>query len=124
MIYDVLVGQKAGIRRLNKDALIKNACTEFVITREEARRLYKFGLASTELVTHDQWVEQNHVRKLAVKGFKDVLLQEIKANILRRVDKGSENTLVGKLLINIAHLIDAAMYSLPIGCGIEVNAKV
>ncbi|CAG8810291.1 39893_t:CDS:2, partial [Gigaspora margarita] len=118
---DVLVGQKAGIRRLNKDALIKNACTEFVITREEARRLYKFVLASTELVTHDQWLEQNHVRKLAVKGFKDVLLQEIKANILRRVDKGSENTLIGKLLINIAHLIDAAMYSLPIGCEIELD---
>ncbi|CAG8792892.1 24378_t:CDS:2, partial [Racocetra persica] len=82
---------------------------------EEARRLYKFVLTPTELVTHDQWVEQNHDRERVVKGITDVLLQEIKTDILRRVDKGSENTLVG----SIARLIDVTMYRLPIGCEIE-----
>ncbi|CAG8755579.1 15406_t:CDS:2, partial [Racocetra persica] len=115
--YDVLVGQKAGIIRLNKDALIKNVCANFVIKREEAQRLYKFVLAPTELVMHDQWVEQNHDRERVAKGITDVLLQEIKTDILRRVDKGLENTLVG----SIARLIDATMYRLPIGCEIEVT---
>ncbi|CAJ0825443.1 3861_t:CDS:2, partial [Entrophospora sp. SA101] len=115
--YDTLVGRKAGIRRLSKDMLIKNVCSEFVEKREEARHMYKFVLAPTEIVTHDRWIEQEHDRAQIAKGITDVLLQEIKSDILRRVTKGSENSLVE----SIARLIDATIYRLPIGCEVEVT---
>ncbi|CAG8728704.1 1176_t:CDS:2, partial [Dentiscutata heterogama] len=77
----------------------------------------KSVLASREIVTHDQWVEADHVRGLVANGITNALLQEIKLNALRRVSEGSENTLVEI----ISRLLDMTMYHLPVDFEVEVT---
>ena len=70
-----------------------------------------------DIVTHDQWIEDNHIKEHIAGGITDILLQEIRLNALRRVSEGSENTLVEI----IARLIDMAMYHLPVDYEVEVT---
>ena len=74
-------------------------------------------LPSRDIVTHDQWIEDNHIMERIAGRITDILLQEIKLNALQRVSGGSENTLVEI----IAHLIDMAMYHLPVDYEIEIT---
>lgn len=74
-------------------------------------------LPSRDIVTHDQWIEDDHIKERIAGGITDILLQEIKLNALQRVSGGSENTLVEI----IARLIDMAMYHLPVDYEVEVT---
>ena len=67
-----------------------------------------------DIVTHDQWIEDE---ERVASGITDILLQEIRLNVLRRVSEGSENTLVEI----IVRLIDMAMYHLPVDYEVEVT---
>ena len=68
-------------------------------------------------MTHDQWAEDDHIKERIASGITDVLLQEIKLYALRRVSRGSENTLVEI----IARLIDMATRHLPVDYEVEVT---
>ena len=74
-------------------------------------------LPSRDIVTHDQWIEDDHIKERVASRITDILLQEIRLNALRRVSEGSENTLVEI----IARLIDMAMYHLPVDYEVEVT---
>ncbi len=74
-------------------------------------------LPSRDIVTHNQWIEDNHIMERIAGGIIDILLQEIKLNALQRVSGGSENTLVEI----IARLIDMAMYHLPVDYEVEIT---
>ena len=74
-------------------------------------------LPSRDIVTHDQWIEDDHIKERVASGITDILLQEIRLNAFRRVSEGSENTLVEI----IARLIDMAMYHLPVDYEVEVT---
>jgi hypothetical protein len=102
---------------LSKSSEIKNLCADFVLKRKEVHRLRKFVLSSSETVSHDQWVEEEHEKERVARGITDVLLQEIKLNTFRKVFNGSENSLVEI----IARLMDTAMYRLPVEYEIEVT---
>ncbi|CAG8716157.1 9225_t:CDS:2, partial [Racocetra persica] len=115
--YESIVGTKANIRNLNKDAVVENVCNDFISKRDEIQKLRKFVLRSKDVVTHDQWVEYDHIKERIAKGITDVLLQEIKLNALNRGSEGSENTLVEI----IALLIDMAMFYLPVDYEVEVT---
>ncbi|GBC43415.2 hypothetical protein GLOIN_2v1510726 [Rhizophagus irregularis DAOM 181602=DAOM 197198] len=115
--YESLVGEKANIRNLSKDAGVKKICNEFISKRNEVHKLRKFVLPSRDIVTHDQWIEDDHIKERIAGGITDILLQEIKLNALQRVSGGSENTLVEI----IARLIDMAMYHLPVDYEVEVT---
>nr|CAG8610088.1 15868_t:CDS:2 [Entrophospora candida] len=115
--YNDLIKEKACIRTLNKNTLIKNICADFVEKRDELHRLYKFVLSTKEAVTHSRWIEQEQDRERIARVITDVLLQEIRFNALRKISRGSENSLVEI----IARLMDATMYRLPVECEIDVT---
>nr|CAG8622833.1 7425_t:CDS:2 [Entrophospora candida] len=115
--FKSLVGEKANIRNLSKDIAVKNICYDFISKRNEVHKWQKFVLSSREVVTHDQWVEDDYTRKHITSEITNVLLQEIKLDTLQRVSRGSENTLVEI----IACLIDTAMYHLPVDFEVEVT---
>ncbi|CAG8740052.1 15740_t:CDS:2, partial [Racocetra persica] len=115
--YKDLVREKADIRELTKSARIKKLYANFVVGRNEFSQLCKFVLLLSEMVTYDQWVEEEYEKECVVRGIIDVLLQEIKLNVLYKVTHGSENSLVEI----IARLIDTAMYRLPVGYEIEIT---
>lgn len=89
----------------------------FHIKRREIYRLHKFVLSSSETISHNQWVEEEHEKERVARGITDVLLQEIKLNVFCRVSNGSENSFVEI----IARLIDTAMYRFPVDYEIEVT---
>jgi len=39
-------------------------------------------LPSRDIVTHDQWIEDNHIKERIAGGITDILLQEIRLNAL------------------------------------------
>ena len=102
---------------MTKSFNIKNVCADFILKRKEINRLRKFVLSSSETVSHDQWVEEEHEKERVARGITDVLLQEIKLNAFRKVSSGSENSLVEI----IARLMDTTMYRLPVDYEIEVT---
>ncbi|CAG8439300.1 4803_t:CDS:2, partial [Acaulospora morrowiae] len=108
--------KKANIRNLSKDVVVKNICNDFISKRNDVQKLRKFVLLSRDVVTHDQWVEDDHIKEHIARGITDVLLQKIKLNVLRRVSRGSENT----LMEIIACLIDMAIHHLPMDYEVEV----
>ncbi|CAG8642850.1 13026_t:CDS:2 [Ambispora gerdemannii] len=110
-------GEKANIRNLSRDIVVKNICNDFISKRNDVQKLRKFVLPSRDVVTHDQWVEDDHIKERIASGITDVLLQEIKLNALRRVSRGSENTLVEI----IARMIDMTMHHLPVDYEVEVT---
>ena len=79
---------------MTKSSDIKNVCADFILKRKEINRLRKFVLSSSEMVSHDQWVKEEHEKECVARGITDVLLQEIKLNAFRKVSSGSENSLV------------------------------
>ncbi|CAG8791033.1 24148_t:CDS:1, partial [Dentiscutata erythropus] len=82
--YNVLAGERAGIRKLKKDPLIKHTCAEFVKKRDEANNSYKLVLSQSEKVVHDRWIEENYGRERIARNVTDVLLQEMKSNALHK----------------------------------------
>ena len=62
-------------------------------------------LSSRNIVTHDQWVEDNHIKECVARRITDILLQEIRLNALWRVSGGSENTLVEIIFYNLVAII-------------------
>ena len=90
-------------------------CANFVLKRKEIYQLRKFVLSSSEVVSHNQWVEE-HEKERVSRGITDILSQEIKLNAFCRVSNGSENSLVEI----IARLMDTAMYCLLVEYEIEV----
>ncbi|CAJ0831785.1 5652_t:CDS:2 [Entrophospora sp. SA101] len=88
--YNDLIKEKACIRTLNKNTLIKNICADFVEKRDELHRLYKFVLSTKEAVTHSRWIEQEQDRERIARVITDVLLQEIRFNALRKISRGAE----------------------------------
>ncbi|CAG8763397.1 601_t:CDS:2, partial [Racocetra persica] len=115
--FDLLVGEKAGIRRLSKSASIKNICAEFVRRRDEFQKIYKLVIAEDVNVVHYRWVEQESEREQIVRDITECLMQLIKSNSFRRVSRGSENSLVEV----VARLIEVATYKLPINREVEVT---
>ena len=74
-------------------------------------------LPSRDIVIHDQWIEDNHIKKRITSEIANILLQEIKLNALQRISERSENTLVEI----IAHLIDMVIYYLSIDYEVEIT---
>ncbi|CAG8489861.1 17288_t:CDS:2, partial [Cetraspora pellucida] len=118
--FEVLAGERAGIRKLKKDPLIKNVCAEFVKKRGEASNSYKLVLSQSEKVVHDRWVEESYGRERIARNVTDILLQEVKSNALHKVLRGSE----GSKVEIVSRLIDAVMWRLPLEYDVEVNGKV
>ncbi|CAH1767775.1 12422_t:CDS:2 [Entrophospora sp. SA101] len=65
--FDLLIGDKAGIRRL---------------------------MAGDATVVHSRWVERENDRECIARGITECLMQLVKTNSFRRISRGSENTLV------------------------------
>ncbi|CAG8597350.1 8847_t:CDS:2 [Cetraspora pellucida] len=97
--FKSLIGKKADIKNLGKDVTVKNVCYDFIPKRNEVQKLKKFVLSSRETVTHDQWVEADHVSGHIASGITDVLLQEIKLNALQRVSENTFVEIISHLLI-------------------------
>ncbi|CAG8772685.1 21772_t:CDS:2, partial [Racocetra persica] len=53
--YDVLVGEKGGIRNLRKGSLIKRVCVDYVTKRNEIQNRCKFIIAPSETTRHKHW---------------------------------------------------------------------
>ncbi|CAJ0642879.1 4552_t:CDS:2 [Entrophospora sp. SA101] len=119
--YEVFVGEKSGIKNLIKDPLVKGACADFITKRDEIRdeirNQYKFIISPSEVLSHGRWVERGVDRVQVAVNITDILLQEIKRNVLRRVSGGSENVLVDA----ITRLMEASLYQVPIEFDIEVT---
>ncbi|CAG8684626.1 1656_t:CDS:2, partial [Dentiscutata heterogama] len=115
--YDVLVGEKVGIRNLRKGALIKGVCADFIIKRTEIQNQCKFIIAPSETRRHKEWIESENNRVLIATNITDTLLQETKRNVLRKISKASENALVDV----IARIIEASLYQMPVNFDIEVT---
>ncbi|CAG8811452.1 22634_t:CDS:2, partial [Gigaspora margarita] len=75
--------------------------------RNEAQKLRKFVSSLRETVTHDQWVEADHVRGHIASGITDVLSQEIKLEELPGFRKH----------INMA----ISIYHLPVDFEVEIT---
>ena len=73
-------------------------------------------LPSRDIVIHDQWIKDNHIKKRITSEIANILLQEIKLNALQRISERSENTLVEI----ITRLIDMTMYHLSVDYEVEV----
>ncbi|CAJ0749649.1 15563_t:CDS:2 [Entrophospora sp. SA101] len=86
----LLVGERASIRGLNKEASIRKLCTNFVVKRNEIQQRYRFMIMPSEKVTHGRWVEQDYERDQVGKNITDLLLLKIRSNVLRRVSDGGE----------------------------------
>ncbi|CAJ0832075.1 206_t:CDS:2, partial [Entrophospora sp. SA101] len=71
----------------------------------------------TQVLSHGRWVERGVDRVQVAVNITDILLQEIKRNVLRRVSGGSENVLVDA----ITRLMEASLYQVPIEFDIEVT---
>ncbi|CAG8596992.1 8377_t:CDS:2, partial [Ambispora leptoticha] len=115
--FDVLAGEKAGIRRLSKDASIKNVCADFVRRRNEFQEACRFVVAENMTIVHDHWVERENDREWIARDITECLMQLIKTNSFHRISRGSENTLVEV----VARLIDVSIYQLPIN---RINSEV
>ncbi|CAG8730413.1 10250_t:CDS:2 [Cetraspora pellucida] len=115
--YDVLVGEKGGIRKLGKGALIKSVCVNYVTKRNEIQTECKFVIAPSEMTRHKNWVEGEINRAQIATNITDTLLQEIKRNVLHKISKASENALVDV----VACLMEASIYQMPIDLDIEVT---
>ncbi len=74
-------------------------------------------LPSRDIVTYDQWIEDDYIKECIASRITNILLQEVRLNALWRVFGGSENTLVEI----IARLIDMTMYYLPVDYEVEVT---
>ena len=75
--YDSLIGERAEIRKLNKDLFIKNICNEFINKRDEIQSSVKFMLAHYEKVTYNKWVESNYEQERIAKNITNIFLQEM-----------------------------------------------
>ncbi|KAF0515997.1 hypothetical protein F8M41_017240 [Gigaspora margarita] len=75
--FDLLVEEKAGIRRLSKSVSIKNICADFVERRDEFQEIYKLGVAEDVNVVHYYWVEQESDREQIVRDITECLMQEV-----------------------------------------------
>ncbi|CAG8682895.1 4808_t:CDS:2, partial [Ambispora leptoticha] len=115
--YDDLVGEKGGIRNLEKGALIKGVCADFVIKRNEIQNQCKFIIAPSETRRHKDWIEGENNRAQIAINITDTLLQETKRNALRKISKSSENALVDI----ITRLVEASIYQMPVDFDIEVT---
>jgi len=110
-------GEKCGIRKLRKGALIKSVCANYVTKRNEIQTRCKFVIAPSETTRHENWVEGENDRAQIATNITDTLLQEIKRNVLHKISKASENALVDV----VARLMEASIYQMPIGLDIEVT---
>ncbi|CAJ0763892.1 20423_t:CDS:2 [Entrophospora sp. SA101] len=114
-------GEKSGIKNLIKDPLVKGACVDFITKRDKIRdkirNQYKFIISPSKVLSHGRWVERGVDRVQVAVNITDILLQEIKRNVLRRVSGGSENVLVDA----ITRLMEASLYQVPIEFDIEVT---
>ncbi|CAG8572973.1 7108_t:CDS:2, partial [Funneliformis mosseae] len=97
--YESLVEEKANIRNLSKDVRVKKICNDFLSKRNEVHKLQKFVLLLRDIVTYDQWIEDDHIKKC-------VAISEESENILVEI---------------IARLIDIVMYHLPVDYEVEVT---
>ena len=66
---------------------VKKICNDFLSKRNKVHKLQKFVLPSRDIVTHDQWIEDDHIKKCVTSGITDILLQEIRLNVLQRVSE-------------------------------------
>ncbi|CAG8670533.1 6098_t:CDS:2, partial [Acaulospora colombiana] len=118
--YDVLVGEKGGIKNLEKGALIKGVCADFAnlgIKRNEIQNQYKYIIAPSEITRHKDWIEGERKRALIAIYIIETLRQETKRNTLREISKSSENALVDI----IKRLVEATVYQMPVDIDIEVT---
>ncbi|CAG8598594.1 3026_t:CDS:2 [Paraglomus occultum] len=115
--YEILAGEKCTIRKLKKGYLIKSACANYVMRRNEIQTQYKFVVAPSETTRHKNWVVSEIDRAQIATNITDTLLQEMKRNVLHKISKASEHALVDV----VARLIEASIYQMPIGLDIEVT---
>ncbi|KAG9288248.1 hypothetical protein G9A89_021279, partial [Geosiphon pyriformis] len=114
-LQDIDKGEKCGIRKLRKGALIESVCVNYVTKRNEIQTRCKFVIAPSETTRHENWVEGEDDRAQIATNITDTLLQEIKRNVLHKISKASENALVDV----VARLMEASIYQMPIGLDIE-----
>ncbi|CAG8647918.1 10415_t:CDS:2 [Gigaspora rosea] len=93
---DPLCGEKGDIKDLTKSAGIKKICTDFVVRRNELSQFRKLVLSQSEIITHNQWIEEEYGKERAVRDIIDVLLQEIKLNALRKVTRAECQNIASK----------------------------
>ena len=74
-------------------------------------------LAHYEKVTHNKWVEPNYEQECIARNMTNILLQEMISNALRKILKGSEDSLVEVVF----RLIDAVIWDLPVEYDVEVT---
>ncbi|CAJ0846405.1 1161_t:CDS:2, partial [Entrophospora sp. SA101] len=115
--FDILVGDKANIRNIVKEAPIKNLCAEFVRKKDEIQTKIKFIITPSQVVYHDHWVEPISVREGVAQGIIDFILQEIRTDIICRISGHSEGTYMEM----IGRLIDVTMCDLPLEFKIDIT---
>src|SRR6266545_287678 len=74
-------------------------------------------VAHYEKVTYNKWVEPNYEQERIARNMTNILLQEIMSNVLGKILKGSE----GSLVEVVSRLMDAVMWGLPVEYDVEVT---
>ncbi|RHZ87415.1 hypothetical protein Glove_35g25 [Diversispora epigaea] len=116
-VRDLLTRREKRNKKIDKRSFGKGACADFITKRDEIRNQYKFIISPSEVLSHGRWVERGVDRMQVAVNVTDILLQEIKRNVLRQVSGGSENALVDA----ITRLMEASLYQMPIEFNIEVT---
>jgi len=53
---------------------IKKICNEFISKRNEVHKLQKFMLLLRDIIMHDQWIEDNHIKECIADRIANILL--------------------------------------------------
>ncbi|CAG8776926.1 22816_t:CDS:1, partial [Gigaspora rosea] len=110
-------GDKKGIRNLPKSSLIKGACVDYILKKDAIQNQYKFVISSSEMLSHNRWVEREIDRMQVAKNLTDTLLHEIKRHALSKVSQGSENVFVDIM----TRLIETSLDQMPVDLNIDIT---
>jgi len=71
-------GEKCGIRKLRKGALIKSVCANYVTKRNEIQTRCKFVIAPSETTRHKNWVEDENDRAQIATNIQTLFCKKLK----------------------------------------------
>nr|CAG8541545.1 964_t:CDS:10 [Entrophospora candida] len=84
-----------GIRRLSKDALIKNVCADFARRRNEFQETYKLAVAGDLTVVHNCWVSENTLVEV-IACLIDVTIYQLPINSKVEMTRNERQSVAGK----------------------------